>query len=329
MSAARPRVALTRLLPEPVLGTLRERYEVRLPADGKAMRTEAIRDACYWADALCPTVTDALDATFFQTLDRSRLRTRLLANFGVGFNHIDLPAAANLGISVSNTPGVLTDATADLTMALILMCARRAGEGERALRAGQWRGWQPTALMGRDVTGARLGIVGMGRIGQAVAVRARFGFSMSVRYFSRTPLPAPRAQALGAVSVDSLQQLIENSDFVSLHCPSTAQTRHLINAQTLGYFAPDSYLINTARGDIVDEAALAQALQDGRLAGAGLDVYEHEPQVHPGLGESSRAVLLPHLGSATIQTRRAMAGLVARNLQAFFDGQPLPNPVAA
>lgn len=291
------------------------------------MDREALHEACYWADAVCPTVTDELDAAFFQSLDPGRLRARLFANFGVGYNHIDVSAARALGVAVTNTPDVLTDATADLALMLMLMIARRAGEGERWLRAGHWGGWQPKQLMGREVSGARLGIVGMGRIGQAVARRASLGFGMRVSSYSRSALPDDLAAELSIKVAPSLDALIADSDFVSLHCPSTPETRHLIDAARLARFSPDSYLINTARGDIVDEAALAQALGAGTLAGAGLDVYEREPVVHEALLGLDNVVLLPHLGSATAQTRAAMGWRVVANLDAYLAGDPLPDPV--
>jgi lactate dehydrogenase-like 2-hydroxyacid dehydrogenase len=321
------RVALTRRFPESVETALCERYDVRLPGQSGAMDAQALREACYWADVVCPTVTDDLGGGFVQSLDPARLRCRLFANFGVGYNHIDVSAARALGIAVSNTPDVLTDATADLALLLMLMVARRAGEGERWLRAGHWGGWQPKQLMGREVSGAQLGIVGMGRIGQAVARRARGGFGMQVSCFSRSPLPAELAAELDVRAAPSLDALIAGNNFVSLHCPSTPETRHLIDAERLAQFSPDAYLINTARGDIVDEAALGQALAAGTLAGAGLDVYEREPVVHESLLGLENVVLLPHLGSATAQTRAAMGWRVAANVAAHLAGEPLPDPV--
>ncbi|HXH04043.1 MAG TPA: D-glycerate dehydrogenase, partial [Candidatus Competibacteraceae bacterium] len=226
-----------------------------------------------------------------------------------------------------NTPGVLTDATADLALTLLLMVARRAGEGERELRAGRWRGWRPTHLLGTQVAGKSLGIVGFGRIGQATAERARFGFGMHILYHSRRPDAGGAAERLGASYCATLEELLQRADFVSLHCPGGAQNRHLIDARRLGLMKPGAFLINTARGDVVDEQALVQALRSGHLGGAGLDVYEHEPRVAPGLLELDNVVLLPHLGSATTETREAMGMKVVDNVLAFFEGREPPDRV--
>ena len=276
------------------------------------------------SDVLAATVTDRLDA---ELLNLPGARCRLIASFGVGFNHVAIDAARTAGIRVTNTPGVLTDATADIAMALILSVARRTGEGERLLRSGRWAGWSPTALLGTQVSGKRLGIVGMGRIGQATARRAALGFGMKILYHSRTRLDPVEEAKFDATWITDLRQLLAEADFVSLHCPATPATRHLLNRETLGYMRPHAFVINTARGDVIDEAALADTVQSGRIAGAGLDVYELEPSVHPGLTGLENVVLLPHQGSGSRETREAMGHCAADNIEAFIRGEPLPNPV--
>jgi lactate dehydrogenase-like 2-hydroxyacid dehydrogenase len=251
----------------------------------------------------------------------------MLANFGVGYNHIDLAAARAAGLVVTNTPGVLTDATADLTLALILAVARRIGEGERLVRAGRWSGWTPTQLLGRSVAGATLGIIGFGRIGQAVARRASHGFGMEVGFWTPRPPEPAVAAAAGARACESLEALLATSDFVSLHCPVSAETRGLINGTRLRQMRSSAFLINTARGEVVDEAALIAALRDGVIAGAGLDVYQGEPAIPDGLRELENVVLLPHLGSATREARLAMGLRALENLTAFFGGGALPDRV--
>lgn len=322
--ASRPRVWLSRRWPAAVEGALAADYELQANPEDVPRTPQAFVEAFLWADAICPTVTDRLDASLFAALPSRGLRTRLLANFGAGYNHIDQASCAALNLAVSNTPDVLTEATAELAMTLLLMVARRTGEGERMLRAGQWRGWHPTSLMGAPVTGRQLGIVGMGRIGRAMARKAQHGFGMSVRYFGGR---CSSADGFVAEPCDSLEALLAGSDFVSLHCPSTRATRHLLNAQRLAAMQPHAFLVNTARGDVVDEAALAAALTENRLAGAGLDVFEEEPVVHPALLDLENVVLLPHLGSATVATREAMGFRVKSNLDAFFAGESLPDRI--
>ena len=319
-----PRVLLTRRWPAAVEAVLAERFAVELNTDDVPMTAAQLADALGRVDALCPTVTDKLDAAL---LGGDHIRTRLIANFGVGFNHIDLAAANRAGILVSNTPGVLTDCTADLAMTLMLMTARRAGEGERELRAGSWTGWRPTHLLGRRVTGKTLGIIGAGRIGLATAARARHGFGMNILLTNRSAVDPAKVSELSAEQVP-LEQLLERSDFVSLHCPATPETRHLIGEAALARMPSHAILINTARGDVVDESALSAALREGRIGGAGLDVYEQEPQVYPGLLDAPGVVLLPHLGSGSVETRVAMGMCAVENLTAFFAGEPLPNPVS-
>lgn len=321
--STRPRVILTRRWPAAVEAALAERFDVRLNLDDEPFSQAALARALADADALCPTVTDVIGGELLRAAD---VKVRLIANFGVGFNHIDIDAANDAGIAVTNTPGVLTDCTADLAMTLILMTARRAGEGERELRQGRWSGWRPTHLLGSKVTGKTLGIVGAGRIGLATAARAHHGFGMKILLHSRSQVAATTLAALGAEQC-ALEELLERADFVSLHCPSTPETRHLIDAGALTRMSSSSILINTARGDVVDEAALAEALADGALAGAGLDVYENEPQVTAGLMDLPRVVLLPHLGSGSEETRVAMGMTAVDNLVAFFEHRPLPDQV--
>lgn len=322
-NAAPPRVVLTRRWPAAVEAVLAERFDVVVNTDDVPMTAAQLAEALASADVLCPTVTDRLDAALLSAPD---VRTRLIANFGVGFNHIDLDAASKAGIVVSNTPGVLTDCTADLAMTLLLMTARRTGEGERELRAGAWTGWRPTHLLGRKVTGKTLGIIGAGRIGLASAARAHHGFGMKILLTSRSPVEPTVVAGLGGEEV-SIDSLLARSDFVSLHCPSTPETHHLIDEAALSRMQPHAMLINTARGDVVDEAALARALKQGRIGGAGLDVYEAEPVVNPALLDAPNVVLLPHLGSGSEETRVAMGMCAVENLQAFLRGEPVPNRV--
>lgn len=322
----RPIVVVTRRLPEPVERQLAARYDARLNVDDAPLDAAALARALADADAVLCTVTDRITADVVRAAAPAgaRPRARLLANFGVGVNHIDLDAARAASIAVTNTPGVLTEDTADVAIALLLMAARRLGEGERELRAGRWAGWRPTHLLGTSLAGRTLGIVGFGRIGRAVARRAHFGFGMRVAYHTRTPVD----DAPWATPAASLDALLAECDAVSLHCPATPATRHLIDARALARMRAGAILVNTARGDVVDEAALATALADGPLAAAGLDVYEHEPRVSPALLARENVVLLPHLGSATVETRRAMGERALANVDAFFAGEPLPDRVA-
>jgi lactate dehydrogenase-like 2-hydroxyacid dehydrogenase len=322
--SSRPVVVVTRRLPEPVQQALVQAFDARLNPDDRPLTTDGLRAALQQADALLTTVTDKVTA---EVLAAEPRRAGLVANFGVGFNNIDIDAAKARGIAVSNTPDVLTDATADLAMTLLLMVARRTGEGERHLRGGQWSGWRPTHMLGTHVTGKTLGLVGMGRIARAVAQRAHHGFGMKVIFHDPFPPPAEVAAALGAEPRDTLEQVLREADFVSLHCPATPETRHLMNRERLALMRPEAFLVNTARGDVVDEAALVEALQAKVLAGAGLDVYEKEPQVTQALVSMDNVVLLPHLGSATHETRVAMGMRAFDNLQRFFAGQPLRDRV--
>jgi lactate dehydrogenase-like 2-hydroxyacid dehydrogenase len=322
--SAKPTVVVTRRLPEPVERELVRDFDATLNPEDRPLGPDGLRRALQTADAVLCTVTDRLTADVLAVEPR---RARLLANFGVGFNHIDVEAAKARGLAVSNTPDVLTDATADLAMTLLLCVTRRAGEGERHLRSGAWTGWRPTHMLGTQVSGKTLGLVGMGRIARAVARRAHHGFGMGVVFHDPYP-PAPEvARSLGAEPRERLEQVLEEADFVSLHCPATPETRHLMNAERLALLKPGAYLINTARGDVVDEAALVAALRGGRLAGAGLDVFEREPQVSPELLALENVVLLPHLGSATRETRVAMGLRALENLRLFFQGAPLRDQV--
>jgi lactate dehydrogenase-like 2-hydroxyacid dehydrogenase len=321
---SRPVVVVTRRLPAEVEAELQKDFDARLNADDRPLTPEQLQDALRNADAILPTVTDKFTG---DVLAAEPIRAKLLANFGVGFNHIDVNAAKARGLSVSNTPDVLTDATADIAMTLLLTVARRTGEGERQVRAGQWTGWRPTHMIGTQVSGKTLGLIGMGRIARAVARRAHHGFGMKVLFHDPFPPSPQEAAALGAEGLGSLEEVLERSDFVSLHCPATPETRHLMNAERFGRMRKSAFLINTARGDVVDEAALVSALQSGQIAGAGLDVFEREPVVTPALLTMENVVLLPHLGSATRETRAAMGMRALENLRLFFSGKPLRDRV--
>ena len=300
-------------------------FDVDLNHADKPLSEADFRDAMTRYDAILPTVTDKLPATVFAT---ETPRTKILANYGVGFSHIDTAAAKSRGIAVTNTPDVLSECTADIAMTLLLMVARRAGEGERELREGRWTGWRPTHLIGTKVSGATLGIIGFGRIGQAMAQRAHFGFGMKIIVQNRSPVPAEVLARYNAVQVPTVEDLLPQCDFVSLHCPGGAANRHLINARRLDLMKPTAFLINTARGEVIDEHALAQSLWFGTIAGAGLDVFEREPSVPDALLNADNLVLLPHLGSATRETREAMGFRVLENLTAFFEGREPRDRVA-
>lgn len=322
-AASRPRVGITRRLPAAVEAALRERFECVFPESRQDFDANGLIALMRDCDALLPTVTDRIDAS---VIGSGAGRCRILANFGVGVNHIDIEAATNAGIVVTNTPDVLTDDTADLTLALMLAVMRRLGEGERAVRAGAWEGWHPTQFLGRRLSGKTLGIVGLGRIGRAVAQRAERGFGMKVIAWSRSKRRGSEAGTL-IQRVNRLEDLLAESHVVSIHCPLVPTTRHLIGTAQFERMRPDAVLINTSRGPVVNEAALVAALEDGRIAGAGLDVYEDEPRVHPGLLSREDVVLLPHLGSATIETRVAMGMRALGNLEAHFAGLEPPDRV--
>ncbi len=320
MTAQKPLLYVSRLLPDPVMAMIRERFTlVQEPIDAPAA-APALRDGLRQADAAIVTLTDRIDA---ETIDAAP-RLKILANYAVGYNNIDLAAANRCGLIVTNTPDVLTDATADLTWALILGTARRVVEGDRLVRSGHWSGWAPTQLLGAAVAGKTLGIIGMGRIGQAVAHRAA-GFCMKVLYYARRPAVPPPGSA--SWERRTLPELLSASDFVSIHVPLTADTHHLIGMRELAQMRRTAIVINTARGPIIDESALVAALHNGNIAGAGLDVYEKEPALPPELVSLPHVVLLPHLGSATMTARVEMGMICLNNIEAVLGGRPAPNQV--
>jgi glyoxylate reductase len=319
----RPVVAVTRKLPAPVEARMNELFDARFNADDHAMTADQIITACHGADVLAPTVTDTIDAGVIESLPPGLC---LIANFGVGVNHIDLAAAAARGIGVTNTPDVLTDDTADLAMALLLSAARRVVEGDRLARGGKWGGWNPTFMVGHRVSGKRLGIIGMGRIGQAVARRAN-GFGMDIHYHNRSRLAPGIEGELQASWCEDLDEMLATMDLISVNCPQTPDTLHLLNATRLDLIQPHAIIVNTARGGIIDEAALAERLADRRIAAAGLDVYEFEPAIHSTLLTLENVVLAPHLGSATHEGRIAMGEKVVQNILAHSKGEALPDRV--
>ncbi len=321
---AKPKVVVTRRWPMPVEARLAELFDTTLNADDHRMDTAELQDALRAADALLPTVTDRISA---EVLGAGPRRARIIGSFGVGFNHIDLDAAKAAGLTVTNTPEVLTDCTADIAMTLLMMIARRAGEGERLVRAKAWDGWGPTHMMGAKVTGKTLGLIGLGRIGRALAKRAHFGFDMSILFYDPFPPAQAEIDALGAERCGTIEEVLARADFVSLHCPASEETHHLMNAERLAAMKPGAYLINSSRGDVVDEAALAHALAGGVIAGAALDVFEAEPKVTEALLAMDNVVMFPHLGSASLETRVAMGMRVIDNLTAFFAGETPPDKV--
>ena len=313
------KLLITRTMPQSVVDRARTRFEVTHRDLPTAMDAAELRAALRDYDAVLPTLGDLFKADVFS--DVPKPRAQILANFGVGYNHIDVAAARAAGLSVSNTPGAVTDATADIALMLMLMTARRAGEGERLLRAGKWTGWHPTQMLGMHISGRTVGIIGMGRIGKAIAQRCHYGFGMNVVYHNRSATEA----GLPATQLP-LDQVLQ-ADIVVLAVPGGAATHHLITAAQLAQMRPEALLINIARGDVVDEAALVAALQSGQIAGAGLDVYEFEPRVSPALMAMENVTLLPHLGTAALEVRQDMGRMAVDNLFAHLDGQPLPNPV--
>ena len=326
MTKKKPLVVVTRRLPEPVETRMRELFDARLNLDDAPMTEAALSEAMREADVLVPTITDAITAGM---IAQAGPNMKLIANFGNGVDNIDVTSALSRGITVTNTPGVLTDDTADMTMALILSTARRLAEGARVIPAGQWAGWSPTWMLGRRIAGKRLGIIGMGRIGQAVARRAR-AFGLSIHYHNRRRVAAPIEEALEATYWDSLDQMLARMDFVSINCPHTPATYHLLSARRLKHLRPEAILINTARGEVVDENALTRMLEADEIAGAGLDVFEHAPAVSEKLmrlAESGKVTLLPHLGSATHEGRNDMGEKVIVNIRTFIDGHRPPDRV--
>jgi lactate dehydrogenase-like 2-hydroxyacid dehydrogenase len=314
---SKPKIIVTRRWPEAVEQVLVERFDTELNTDDHSMSVAELQDALRRADAVLPTVCDKVTA---EVLGADNIRAKILGSNGVGFNHIDLEAAKKAGLTVTNTPEVLTDCTADLAMTLMLMSARRAGEGERHVRSNSWTGWRPTHMMGTSVTGKTLGMIGMGRIARAVAARAARGFGMKIIFHDPFPPRPEDIAGLNATQCDSVDEVFAQADFVSLHCPGGKETYRLIGADAFAKMKPGAFLINTARGDVVEESALIDALNSGAIAGAGLDVYEYEPKVSDQLLAMENVVLLPHLGSATSETRIAMGMRVVENIEAFFAG---------
>lgn len=326
MTKKKPLVVVTRRLPDAIETRMAELFDVRLNHDDAPMRQAELVEAVRTADVLVPTITDVIDSA---VLAQAGPQLKLIANFGAGVDHIDVQQALTRGVTVTNTPGVLTEDTADMTMALILAVARRIAEGARVVPDDEWTGWSPTWMLGRRITGKRLGIVGMGRIGQALARRAR-AFGLSIHYHNRRRVPAATEQALEATYWESLDQMLARMDIISVNCPHTPATYHLLSARRLKLLKPSAFLINTARGEIIDETAMARMLEANELSGAGLDVFEHAPAVNPRLLKLARAnkvVLLPHLGSATIESRHDMGEKVILNIRTFMDGHRPPDRI--
>lgn len=321
----KPKVILTRKLPDSIETRMRELFDAELSADDVQLSSEVLIQLMQRADVLVPTVTDKIDADM---LEKAGPQLKLIASFGTGVDHIDLDAAKAKGITVTNTPGVLTEDTADVAMALILAVPRRIAEGDRRARSGDWTGWSPTGMLGHRINGKRLGIIGMGQIGQAIARRAR-GFGMSIHYHNRKAVHPAIEEELEATYWADLDEMLRRMDIVSVNCPSTGATEGLLSAERLALMPSQAYLVNTARGEIVDEAALADILKAGGIAGAGLDVYQNEPQIPDALRGLDNVVLLPHIGSATIEGRHAMGDKVIINIQTFLDGHTPPDRVVA
>ena len=319
----RPRIVVTRTLLPAVEERMAQLFDATLNPDDQPMDRAALSAAMADCDVLVPTVTDSIDAELIHAAPQ---HLKLIANYGAGVNHIDLAAAKAKGIMVTNTPGVFTDDTADLTMALILNVPRRLGEGHRLMRSGEWLGWRPTGMLGHRIGGKTLGIIGFGRIGEAVAVRAK-AFGMDIVYNKRHRLPASVEAELGVSFEPDLDRLMARADIISLHCPLTAETDKLINAQRIAMMKPDAYIINSSRGELIDENALIEALQAGRIGGAGLDVYTHEPAIDKRLFDIPNVVLLPHLGSATFEGREASGERVITNIRMWADGHRPPDQV--
>ena len=325
MTKRKPRVIVTRKVPDEIETRMMELFETRLNVDDAPLSADDLREAVQGCDVLVPTVTDRIDADL---LEAAGPDLKLIANFGNGVDHIDLAAAQARGMTVTNTPGVLTEDTADMTMALILAVPRRLVEGERMMRSGEWPGWSPSFMLGRRIWGKRLGIVGMGRIGTALARRAR-GFGLSIHYHNRNRVAAEIESDLEATYWDSLDQMLAHMDIVSVNCPHTPATYHLLSARRLKLLRKEAFIVNTARGGVVDENALIVMLKAGDLMGAGLDVYEDEPEVKPGFFKLDNVVMLPHMGSATLEGRVATGELVLINIRTFMDGHKPPDRVIA
>lgn len=323
MSDKRLKVIVTRRLPDAVELRLKELFDTELNQSDEAFSANQLVDAVQRADVLVSTVTDQVDG---RVLSKAGVQLKMIAQFGAGVDNIDVQTASERGITVTNTPGVLTDDTADVTMALILAVPRRLHEGIELMDAGKFDGWAPTWMMGRRLSGKRLGIIGMGRIGQAVARRAK-AFGLQIHYHNRKKVSRPVEEELDATFWDSLDQMLARMDIVSVNCPHTPATYHLLNARRLELMKPDAFIVNTARGEVIDEAALAKAIKDGKLAGAGLDVFEREPAVNPDLVGLPNVILLPHMGSATVEGRVEMGEKVIINIKTFADGHRPPDRV--
>ncbi|CAN7484364.1 D-glycerate dehydrogenase [Phenylobacterium sp. LjRoot225] len=323
MAARKPKVIVTRKLPDPVETRMRELFDTELNLTDEQMGRAALEAAVARADVLAPTITDKIDAAL---LEKAGPQLKLIANFGAGVDHIDVTAATERGITVTNTPGVLTEDTADLTLALIMTVARRIVEGANVVETGGFKGWSPTWMLGRRITGKRLGIIGMGRIGQAVARRAK-AFGLQIHYHNRKPVSVRIAEELEATYWESLDQMLARMDIISVHSPHTPATYHLLSARRLKLLQPHAIVINTARGEIIDENALADLLAAGAIAGVGLDVFEFEPAINPKLLKLPNAVLLPHMGSATIEGRIDMGEKVIINIRTWMDGHRPPDRV--
>ncbi len=319
----KPSIILTRQLPESVETRMRELFNATLNETDEAMSREALKEAVAKADVLVPTVTDIIDA---EIIAAAGPHLKLIASFGVGVDHIDLAAAHEKGITVTNTPGVLTEDTADVVMSLILAVPRRIAEGDVRARSGEWKGWSPTGMLGRRINGKRLGIIGMGNIGEAVARRAR-GFGMSIHYHNRKPVHPQLEEELEATYWEQLDQMLPRMDIISVNCPSTPATHNLLSRERLSLIQPHAYIVNCARGDVVDEEALTDLLANNGIAGAGLDVYQNEPEISQRLRSLKNTVLLPHIGSATIEGRQDMGQKVIINIQTFIDGHTPPDRV--
>lgn len=323
MPQNKPLVIVTRRLPDVIETRMMELFRSKLNIEDRPMSQAELIEAVKEADVLVPTVTDRIDAG---VLSQAGPNLRLIASFGTGVDHIDLKTARQRGIGVTNTPGVLTEDTADMTMALVLAVPRRLTEGEHMARSGEWRGWSPTFMLGHRIWGKRLGIVGMGRIGQAVARRAK-GFGLSIHYHNRRRVHPDVEEELEATYWESLDQMLSRMDIVSLNCPHTPATYHLLSARRLKLLPAHAYVVNTSRGEVIDENALARMLENREIAGAGLDVYEHEPAINPKLLKIENVVLLPHMGSATVEGRIAMGEKVIINIKTFADGHAPPDRV--
>jgi glyoxylate reductase len=323
MAVRKPKVIVTRKLPDPVETRMRELFDTELNLTDQPMGQDELLDALQRAEVLVPTITDRIDS---RLLSRAGPSLKLIANFGAGVDNIDVATANARGITVTNTPGVLTEDTADMTMALILASARRVVEGAQVVQSGGFQGWSPTWMMGRRIYGKRLGIVGMGRIGQAVAKRAK-AFGLQIHYHNRKPVSPRIEEELEATYWESLDQMLARMDVVSVNCPHTPATFHLLSARRMKLLQPHAILVNTARGEVIDEAALANMLARGEIAGAGLDVYEHEPAINPQLLKLPNVVLLPHMGSATVEGRIDMGEKVIINIKTYMDGHRPPDRV--